>query len=90
MYLASTSGSIVCLRESGLVQAGIVGPVPLRSQEARPFGYLRDPSATPAPTPPPVPIPQGGAMPEEEPAGDVENPFDFGFGSRPVRGGSEK
>lgn len=78
IYLASPSGSIVCLREFGSTS-----PVPLRALSTAPFGFLRDVlGGDDTQTPPAVPDVFGN----DQPAGDaMDDDFDdFGFGSRPV------
>jgi outer membrane protein assembly factor BamB len=84
IYLASPHGSIVCLREYGSIS-----PVPLRAASTQPFGFLRDEDGTTTTTPPPVPAaPPLGDDPfpdgNDEGLGDEDNPFDVGFGARPL------
>ncbi len=47
LYMATPSGLISCLRESGSLK-----PVPLRDPEALPFGYIPDPEVVTPPTNP--------------------------------------
>ncbi|WP_161602144.1 outer membrane protein assembly factor BamB family protein [Tautonia marina] len=81
MYLASPHGSIVCLREFGSTS-----PVPLRAESTSPFGYLRDEEGSTGATPPPVPsAPFGNDLaPDDNQPADADNPFDVGFGARPL------
>jgi PQQ-like domain len=60
IYFATTSGMIICLRETGHPQ-----PRPLRDPKALPFGYV--PPEGLKPTPPAVPA----AEPKNEPAAPV-------------------
>lgn len=83
IYLASPSGSIVCLREFGATS-----PIPLRAATSKPFGFLRDALGDDdIQTPPAVPdalgddFPGGDAMDDDDDLGDFD---DFGFGARPV------
>ena len=61
IYFATSSGMIVCLRETGHPQ-----PHPLKDPKALPFGYV--PPEGLKPTPPAVPAAEPGAEPKNEPA----------------------
>ena len=58
LYFATSSGMIVCLRETGNPQ-----PHPLRDPKALPFGYV--PPEGLKPTPPAAPAAEPGAQPKE-------------------------
>jgi len=60
LYFATSSGLIVCLRETGHPQ-----PRPLRDAKALPFGYV--PPEGIKQTPPPAPSAEPGAEPKKEP-----------------------
>lgn len=77
IFLGSKFGSIVCIHEQGLSR-----PVALRELHMAPFGHLERGQGAATATPPDAPAAEP-APPAEAPADD--NPFDFGFGSRPVR-----
>ena len=72
LYFATTSGMIVCIRESAQV-----APRPLRDPNARPFGYVPPEGITtnPAPTPPAETKPDADAEPGEAAPG-AEKPND--------------
>ncbi len=61
LYFATSSGMIVCLRETGHPQ-----PRPLRDPKALAFGYV--PPEGIKPTPPAAPAAEPGAEPKNEPA----------------------
>jgi hypothetical protein len=61
IYFATSSGMIICLRETGNPQ-----PHPLRDPKSLPFGYV--PPEGLKPTPPVVPVAEPGAEPKNEPA----------------------
>jgi outer membrane protein assembly factor BamB len=62
IYFATTSGMIICLRETGHPQ-----PRPLKDPKARAFGYV-PPEGLPKTTPPAPPAAEPGAEPKNEPA----------------------
>jgi outer membrane protein assembly factor BamB len=61
IYFATSSGMIICLRETGNPQ-----PHPLKDPKSLPFGYV--PPEGLKPTPPVVPVAEPGAEPKNEPA----------------------
>jgi outer membrane protein assembly factor BamB len=63
MYFATSSGMIVCLRETGHTE-----PRLLRDPKALPFGYV--PPEGVKETPPPTPAAEAGAQPKKEPGAD--------------------
>ena len=64
IYFATSSGMIVCLRETGQPQ-----PRPLKDPKALPFGYV--PPEGLKPTPPAAPAAEPGAEPKNERGGDA-------------------
>jgi outer membrane protein assembly factor BamB len=67
MYFATSSGMIVCLRETGHAQ-----PRLLRDPSALPFGYV--PPEGVKETPPPAPAAETGAQPKNEPGAEATPP----------------
>ena len=63
MYFATSSGMIVCLRETGHAE-----PRLLRDPKALPFGYV--PPEGIKDTPPPTPAAEAGAQPKAEPGAE--------------------
>ncbi len=61
LYMATPSGSLVCLREAGATQ-----PKPLRQKSPHPFGYIPPEGIQTPPEPPPA---EDEGLPAEEPEG---------------------